>query len=109
MHPPALDALVAPWLGAEGQSAFYRQIAQADQRHTDQVEPDYGDIDLPVLVLWGSEDRWIPLETGRRLAALIPGAELEVVDAAGHLVHLDQPVALAASLQRWLLSQTLDD
>jgi pimeloyl-ACP methyl ester carboxylesterase len=106
---PALDALVAPWLGAEGQAAFYRQIAQADQRHTDQVEPDYGDIDLPVLVLWGSEDRWIPLETGQRLAARIPGAELEVVDGAGHLVHLDQPVALAASLQRWLLGQTLDD
>lgn len=106
---PALDALVAPWLGAAGQAAFYRQIAQADQRHTDEVEPHYSDIDVPVLVVWGSEDRWIPLKQGRRLAALIPDAELEVVEGAGHLVHLDQPVALAASLQRWLLAQTLHD
>lgn len=27
-----LDMLVGPWLGAEGQAAFYRQIEQADQR-----------------------------------------------------------------------------
>jgi hypothetical protein len=36
-HPAILDRLVAPWLGDPGQSAFYRQIAQAGQRFTDEV------------------------------------------------------------------------
>ena len=31
--------LTAPWLGDRGQAAFYRQIAQADQRYTDEIEP----------------------------------------------------------------------
>jgi hypothetical protein len=37
LHPAVLDRLVAPWLGNPGQSAFYRQIAQAGQRFTDEV------------------------------------------------------------------------
>ena len=30
------------------------------------------------------------------------GARLELIAAAGHLVQLDQPVALATTLYRWL-------
>jgi pimeloyl-ACP methyl ester carboxylesterase len=49
------DALVEPWLGEVGQAAFYRQIAQADEAFTDEIEPLYPRLDLPVLVLWGSQ------------------------------------------------------
>ena len=38
LHPAVLDRLVEPWLGDPGQAAFYRQIAQADQLHTDEVQ-----------------------------------------------------------------------
>ena len=34
----ALEIYSAPWLGPKGQAAFYRQIAQMDQRFTDEVE-----------------------------------------------------------------------
>ena len=37
-----LAPYVAPWLGAEGQEAFYRQISQNDPRYTDEVQPLYG-------------------------------------------------------------------
>ena len=96
------DMLVGPWLGEIGQDAFYRQIAEADQAYTDEIEPLYPGIDLPVLVVWGREDSWIPLDRGERLAELIPGAELRVLDGAGHLIQLDQPAELASVLQRWL-------
>jgi pimeloyl-ACP methyl ester carboxylesterase len=54
------------------------------------------------LIVWCEEDRWIPVDRAHRLARLIPGARLEVIQAAGHLVQLDQPVALATALHRWL-------
>ena len=94
--------LAGPWLGAVGQAAFYRQIAQADQAFTDAVEPLYPSVGLPALIVWGKQDRWIPVDRARRLAGLIPGARLELIAAAGHLVQLDQPVALATTLHRWL-------
>ncbi|WP_245604408.1 alpha/beta fold hydrolase [Nocardioides aequoreus] len=97
-----LDALTAPWLSAEGQAAFYRQIAAADERFTDEVERRYADLDLPVAVIWGREDTWIPVDRAQRLADVVPGAQLAIVDDAGHLIHLDAPVQLATTLHRWL-------
>jgi pimeloyl-ACP methyl ester carboxylesterase len=92
------DALVSPWLGPAGQSAFYRQIAQADERHTEEIEPLYSRIAAPTLVVWGEDDRWIPAERGRELARRIPGARLELLPAAGHLVQEDEPEELARLL-----------
>ena len=105
LSPDQLDRLVAPWLG-EGQGAFYRQIAQADEAHTAVLEQRYADVRAPTYVVWGAEDAWIPVDRARRLAATIPGAELTVVEDAGHLVHLDQPETLAALLTAWVLRQT---
>jgi pimeloyl-ACP methyl ester carboxylesterase len=102
LHPATLERLVAPWLGDPGQAAFYRQIAQADQRYTDEVEPLYGTIAIPVLVCWGEDDAWIPIERGRDLAARIPGAALQAIAGAGHLVQEDAPAALAGALIAFL-------
>lgn len=106
LAPSQLRALVAPWLDAEGQAAFYRQIAQADQSYTDDIQQLYPRIDLPVLVVWGRDDTWIPVDRAHRLAELIPGAQLKVIEAAGHLVQLDQPVQLATTLSHWLATRT---
>ena len=97
-----LDALVEPWTGELGQPAFYRQIADYDLELLDENERRLPELDLPVRVLWGTEDAWIPLETGRRLAGLIPGAVLTEVPDAGHLMQYDAPVALATALSDWL-------
>jgi len=101
-----LSTLVTPWLGAEGQPAFYRQIAQADQRYTDEIETLYATLEIPVLIAWGAEDAWIPVDRAHRLAELIPSTELHVVPRAGHLIQLDAPEHLTALLQRWLLAKS---
>ncbi len=100
-----LDALLAPWTTREGQAAFYRQIAQADEVFTDVLESRYRSLDLPVHVVWGTEDTWIPADRAHRLADLIPGARLTLVPDAGHLIQLDQPVHLATTLRAWLAEQ----
>jgi pimeloyl-ACP methyl ester carboxylesterase len=101
----AADMLVRPWLSPEGQAAFYRQMAQADERYTDEIEPLYPTVDLPAMIVWGEDDAWIPVDRAHRLKSLIPGSRLHVVPGAGHLIQLDAPVALTALVQRWLLGQ----
>jgi pimeloyl-ACP methyl ester carboxylesterase len=105
LSPDVEAALIAPWLGPAGQSAFYRQIAQGDQRDTDEIEPLYGEITAPTLVVWGEDDAWIPVERGRELAHRIPGARLEVLPASGHLVQEDQPDELVRLLGQYLESE----
>lgn len=97
-----LSMLAEPWLDAVGQAAFYRQIGEADERFTEDVEPDYGRIDEPVHVIWGAEDSWIPSDRASRLAELIPHASVSLIEEAGHLIQLDAPAALAAELGRWM-------
>jgi pimeloyl-ACP methyl ester carboxylesterase len=104
LRPEVMDALTAPWLGADGQAAFYRQLAQrnADQSYTDRIQHRYASIDLPVLVCWGADDTWVPAERGRELAALVPGADLRLIDTAGHLLPEDRPGQLTAALLTFL-------
>lgn len=97
-----LDALAAPWLGPAGQPAFYRQIAQADQHDTDEIEGRYGELDLPVRIVWGVKDAWIPVDRAHRLHALIPGSSVRLIERAGHLVQEDAPAELAVDLAGWL-------
>lgn len=98
----ALEIYCAPWLGPIGQPAFYRQIAQMDQRHTDEVEGLYDRLDCPVTVLWGLEDDWIPFAQGERLAALVSDRGIIGVPGAGHLVQEDCPEALVAAVLKTL-------
>ncbi|MFG3129849.1 alpha/beta fold hydrolase [Streptomyces tendae] len=98
LHPAVLDRLVEPWLGETGQPAFYRQIAQADQRYTDEIQDRYAGIDVPTLICWGEDDAWIPVAKGRELAGLVPGSQWEPIAHAGHLVQEDAPAELTAAL-----------
>jgi pimeloyl-ACP methyl ester carboxylesterase len=96
------EALIAPWLGRAGQAAFYRQIAHGNQLHTDEIEPLYGGITVPTLVIWGEADPWIPVARGAELAQRIQGARLELLPGAGHLVQEDRPDDLARLLREHL-------
>ncbi|MGR6970637.1 alpha/beta fold hydrolase [Streptomyces cynarae] len=98
LHPAVLDRLVQPWLGDPGQAAFYRQIAQADQRWTDEIQDRYAQISIPTLICWGENDTWIPVAKGRELASLIPDAQWEPIAEAGHLVQEDASAELTAAL-----------
>jgi pimeloyl-ACP methyl ester carboxylesterase len=51
--------------------------------------------DRPVLVVWASEDRVMPLEHGKRLAALLPQGKLVEVADSYTLLPLDQPAEFA--------------
>jgi 3-oxoadipate enol-lactonase len=46
---------------------------------------------IPTLILHGTEDQLIPVENGMQLAARIPGAELVLLEGAGHVYHSERP------------------
>jgi len=54
-------------------------------------------IEAPTLLIWGRHDPVIPLRVGRRIAGMIDGARLEVLDT-GHVPHTGDPDAFAALL-----------
>lgn len=51
------------------------------------------ELDLPVLVITGDDDRIVPTEQSVKLADALPNAELAVIPACGHLAHEECPQA----------------
>ncbi|MEM1430723.1 MAG: alpha/beta hydrolase [Pseudomonadota bacterium] len=92
-----IEMLKAPWLDAEGQSAFYAQFALADERFTAEVEPLYGEVRCPASVLWGEDDPWIPIARGQALAERM-GVRLTPLPGLGHLPQLEAPATVAHHL-----------
>ena len=64
--------------------------------------PAFESIDRPALVVVGEEDRIAPPDWARRMAELIPGAELQVIERAGHISNIEAPAAFNAAVLDFL-------
>lgn len=51
--------------------------------------------DMPTMVIWGDQDRIIPIEHGYALRDAQPGCRLEVLGGVGHFPHVERPFAVA--------------
>jgi pimeloyl-ACP methyl ester carboxylesterase len=102
-----MEMLKAPWVASqEGRDGFVRQLCQADSRNTDEVEGRYGEVGakMPVRIIWGAEDKWIPVQTAYKLASALNAKDVVVIDEAGHLLMYDQGERLGVELAWWLRS-----
>ena len=69
--------------------AVIEQQARAASAH--DTSSRLGEIELPTLVIHGTEDQMIPVGNGHMIAQLIPGARLEILDGVGHMFFLERP------------------
>jgi pimeloyl-ACP methyl ester carboxylesterase len=53
-------------------------------------------LEIPTLVVHGTEDRMLDVSNGRLIASLVPGARLELLEDVGHLFWWEQPERSAA-------------
>ena len=60
------------------------------------------ELQTPVLVVWGSHDRFISVKLGHEIAETLPNARLEVIDKSGHYVHMDRPRELVHTVSTFL-------
>jgi 3-oxoadipate enol-lactonase len=61
-------------------------------------------LEVPTLVLHGTEDRVLPFPNGRQIASLVPGSRLEVFDRTGHLFWWEHPERSAELLREHALA-----
>ena len=57
---------------------------------------------IPTLVIWGREDRIVPLECGELYRKAVHGAKLAVIDRCGHFPHLEKPTEFWRALSPFL-------
>lgn len=91
---PALLAVWREMTRTVGAEVFLRQqravMGRADSSGLLET------IGCPTTVVHGADDRLIPVEMGAEIAGAIPGAELTVIEDAGHFVFFEQPEVMVS-------------
>ncbi|MCF6782299.1 alpha/beta fold hydrolase [Stutzerimonas stutzeri] len=64
---------------------FTKSLA-VNPRQFPDMSQRLGEITAPTLVIWGRNDRFVPMDTGLRLVAGIPNSELHLFNNCGHWV-----------------------
>lgn len=83
-----------------GPEVFIRQ-SRALQRRRDQ-QAILRKCKVPALILCGRHDELCPVKRHSFMAELIPYAELVILENAGHLPTLEQPVETTAAIRAWM-------
>ena len=107
--PPAL-----PWFLARDILArrlreewIVRRTLESMRAGRDWLDGTLGRADMPVLIVWGKQDRLIPLAYAAPLQAEFPNARLEVLDGCGHVPMVDCPEAFDRELTAFLAGEAL--
>jgi len=111
MYPPLVHTVLQTSFGpraserekqllASGMAATRPTVFHGDLQACDRfdVSNRLGRVRAPALVLCGTEDRATPPQYSETLATGIPGAALQTIDGAGHMVMLEQPRRVAGAL-----------
>ena len=98
INPAALPAERAAAMAANRATLLeYAGTAMADPGLHGRLSA----ITMPVLVIWGSADRMIPVAHGLAYADGIPGAQMRIITHAGHLPQMEAPDELLAAVREF--------
>ena len=112
INPFIYDAGTSPQLVEEDTAARLKWYASGDGYFAQlqavmawEAYSRIAQISAPTLVIHGENDRLVPAENGRRIAARIPGAKLVIIPGASHIFTTDQPAAAQAAILDFLGAQ----
>jgi pimeloyl-ACP methyl ester carboxylesterase len=91
----------------EGRRAFLRTLrAVIDPRgqSVSAIDKLYLAAGMPTLIIWGEDDRVIPVEHAHAAHAVIAGSWLEVIEGVGHYPHCEAPDRFVTALTEFIES-----
>jgi pimeloyl-ACP methyl ester carboxylesterase len=106
---PVPDQLFGSWLepslsdpAVRRDLVKYAGDTKAGRRELEAANASLGGFQRPVLVAWAAEDKVMPIDAGRRLAASFPNSRFVEISGSRTLIPIDQPQALAKAIRDFL-------
>jgi len=94
-----IDEYVAPLLRPGAVAAAQILLASGDDMGLPGI---VARVRAPTLVIWGRQDRWVPVEQADRFLATIPGSRKVVIEGCGHLPQEERPAEVVRLLEEFL-------
>lgn len=84
---------------------FYKALSRLmRQREGDLTREELSEIHTPSLLIWGEDDKVVPLSAGKQLANDLPNSTLVSYEKAGHLITEEYPKAITEQIKDWCLA-----
>jgi pimeloyl-ACP methyl ester carboxylesterase len=97
------DALPAPLIAEQVRGARNAGFVDALDALTDYpIRARLGEIACPTLIVWGTEDKLVPVRDAAEFERLIPGSRKVVWEETGHMPMLERPAAFNALVDEFL-------
>jgi pimeloyl-ACP methyl ester carboxylesterase len=87
-----------------GKEALFETAKSLIPPDIDALTREYRRINVPTLILWGEQDRIVPVELGMRLNRDIPDSKLYVLDRCGHIPQEEEPERALTAIKNFLSS-----
>ncbi len=85
------EALVDEYSRPLARPEYYRTLISLEKEFYSpgfhKMAESYGQIQAPVLIIWGKEDTWLPEEQGAMLHGRMENSTLQVIENCGHIPH----------------------
>lgn len=81
-------------------AALRAQVSLVGQREV--VLDRLAALGMPTLVLWGVDDRIVPVQHGRRAVEQLPRGQLALIPDCGHIPHVERPTRWLAAVRPFL-------
>ena len=107
MTEEILAGYLRPFAGPDGVGAFFRAVRALDGAGLAGREGDLGKLDIPVLIFWGEDDPFFPVEVAERLNAAIPSSTLGLVPGCGHFLVDDAVETIGPMIHEYLRARYL--
>ena len=78
--------------------AYFQNFSLSQQYFESRVQS----LKKEVLVLWGKQDRFINKKLAREIDGKLANSRLDIIDKAGHYLHMDRPEIVAQKVAQFL-------
>jgi pimeloyl-ACP methyl ester carboxylesterase len=99
LRPELLAEQLRPGLGSDGFVDSLASMVGYDTRER------LTEIEIPTLIVWGLNDRIVPVEAALAYHRLIPRSRLEIFERTGHVPQLERPARFNTLLDEFLAAE----
>jgi pimeloyl-ACP methyl ester carboxylesterase len=100
IDPQVIEGYIEPW--KDDPDAFFRAVRALTGKGLAGREAELAALDLPVLLIWGEDDPFVPAELGERLGEVFPFSTLAMLPGCSHFITEDAPQTVGPLIHEFL-------
>ena len=98
----AMNPWIEQWNSHLGKEMLFQHIRLLIPGYSNAVSTDLKVMHKPALIIWGENDKQVPLKYAQRLHHDIPESRLVIIPGAGHIVSFDAADRVASALSDFI-------